>query len=146
MAQPIQNVENHARFYPLYHFVAVPLLGINLIIRIVYAIMHRGARLVWWEIVVAIALLAFVLAARVMVLTVQDRLIMLEERLRMQRVLPSDLQSRVGELSRGQLISLRFCPDDELPELTRAVLTDKIGARKEIKQRIRNWRADHVRA
>ena len=147
MAEPsIQKLENHARFYPLFHFVTIPLLTINLIIRVVYAVMHRGARLVWWEIVVAIALLALAFASRIMVLTVQDRLIMLEERLRMQRVLPSDLQARVGDLSRGQLISLRFCTDEELPELTRSVLTDNIRDRAEIKKKIRNWRADNHRA
>ena len=141
----VQSYENHRRFYPLYHFVAVPLLLLNLIVRIVYAIIHRGARLVWWEIVFAVALLAFALAARVMVLSVQDRLIMLEERLRMQRLLPADLQPRIGELSRGQLVGLRFCSDAELPELTHTVLADKVS-RGEIKKRIKTWRADHVRA
>ena len=141
-----QSFENHTRRYPLFHFVTIPLLGLNLVIRIVYAVMHRGARLVWWEIVVAIALLLLALAARIMALTVQDRVIMLEERLRMQRVLPADLQSRVGDLTRGQLVSLRFCPDDELPDLTRAVLDGNVRDRAEIKKRIRNWRADHVRA
>ncbi len=143
---PPQNFANHTRRYPLYHFVTIPLLVLNLVIRIVYAVIHRGARLVWWEIVVAIALLLLALVARLMVLSVQDRVIVLEERLRMQRVLPADLQSRVGELSRGQLISLRFCPDDELPDLTRSVLTDNIRDRAEIKKRIKNWRADHARA
>ena len=142
----IQSYQNHTRRFPLFHLFAMPLLFLNLIIRIVYAVMHRGARLVWWEIVVAVALIALGFAARLMVLTVQDRLIMLEERLRMQRVLPSDLQSRIGELSRGQLVALRFCPDEELPELTRSVLTDKVRNRGEIKKRIKNWRADHLRA
>ena len=142
----IQNYQNHTRRYPLFHLFVMPLLFLNLIIRIVYAVMHHGARLVWWEIVVAVALIALGFAARLMVLTVQDRLIMLEERLRMQRLLPSDLQSRIGELSRGQLVSLRFCPDEELPELTRSVLTDKVRNRGEIKKRIKNWRADLLRA
>ena len=142
----IQSYQNHTRRYPLFHFFAMPLLFLNLIIRVVYAVMHRGARLVWWEIVVAVALIAMGFAGRLMVLTVQDRLIMLEERLRMQRLLPSDLQSKIGELSRGQLVALRFCPDEELPELTRSVLTDKVGNRGEIKKRIRNWRADYIRA
>jgi hypothetical protein len=143
---PIQSFQNHTRRFPLFHFVAMPLLYINLAIRIVYAVMHRGARLVWWEIVFAFALIALGFAARLMALTVQDRLIMLEERLRMARVLPADLQPKIGDLSRGQLVALRFCPDDELPDLTRAALAGELPDRKAIKQRIKKWRPDYVRA
>src|SRR5437763_11959793 len=94
-----QSFKTHRRYFPLFHFIAIPLLLINLIVRIVYAVMHRGARLVWWEIVFAVALLCLALAARVMVLSVQDRLIRLEETLRLQTCLPDDLKGRVGELS-----------------------------------------------
>ena len=112
MADATQSYGTHRRYFPLFHFFAIPLLVANLIIRIIYAWMHRGARLVWWEIVVALALLAVAFASRIMVLTVQDRLITLEETMRLQRCLPDDLRGRVGELSSGQLIALRFCGDD----------------------------------
>src|SRR4051795_11536032 len=104
MADPSQSFATHRRFFPLFHFIAIPLLVINLVMRVVYAWMHRGARPVWWEIVVAVALLCVAFASRIMVLAVQDRLIKLEETLRLQRCLPDDLRNRVGELTGGQLI------------------------------------------
>jgi hypothetical protein len=147
MADATQSYANHRRFFPLFHFVAIPLLVINLIIRIVYAIMHWGARLVWWEVVFAVALICLALAARVMALTLQDRLIRLEETLRLQSCLPDDLRGRIGELSNGQLVALRFCGDEkELAGLTRSVLDGQLKSRNEIKKSIRTWRPDLNRA
>lgn len=147
MAEATQSYATHRRFYPLFHFVTIPLLVINLVIRIVYAIMHWGARLVWWEVVVAFALIGLAFAARVMVLTVQDRLIRLEESMRLQRCLPDDLRGRVGELSKGQLVALRFCGDEaELAGLTRSVLSGDLKGREEIKKSIKTWRPDTQRA
>jgi hypothetical protein len=146
MADTTQSYATHRRFFPLFHFFAIPLLVANLIVRIIYAWMHRGARLVWWEIAVALALLAIGFASRVMVLTVQDRLIKLEETLRLQRCLPDDLRGRIGELSNGQLVSLRFCGDDEVAGLTRSVLDGKLKGRDEIKKQIKTWRPDTQRA
>ena len=147
MAEATQSYATHRRYFPLFHFFAIPLLVANLIVRIIYAWMHRGARLVWWEIVVALALLAVAFASRVMALTVQDRLIRLEETLRLQRCLPDDLRGRLGELSNGQLVSLRFCGDEgELAGLTRSILDGKLKTRNEIKQQIKTWRPDNQRA
>lgn len=146
MADTTQSYATHRRFFPLFHFFAIPLLVINLIVRIIYAWMHRGARLVWWEIAVALGLLAIGFASRVMVLTVQDRLIKLEETLRLQRCLPDDLRGRIGELSNGQLVSLRFCGDDEVAGLARSVLDGKLKGRDEIKKQIKTWRPDTQRA
>ena len=147
MADATQSFANHRRFFPLFHFIAIPLLFINLVIRVIYAWMHRGARLVWWEIVVAAALLCVAFASRIMVLAVQDRLIKLEETLRLQRCLPDDLRGRVGELTSGQLISLRFCGDEkELAGLTRSVLSGELKSRNDIKKSIKTWRPDTMRA
>jgi len=146
MADATQSFATHRRFFPLFHFFAIPLLFINVIVRIVYAWMHRGARLVWWEIAVALALLGLGLAARRMVLTVQDRLIRLEETTRLQRCLPDDLRGRIGELSNGQLIALRFCGDEEVAGLARSVLEGKLKSRDEIKKQIKTWRPDTMRA
>ena len=147
MADATQSFATHRRFFPLFHFIAIPLLFINLVIRVIYAWMHRGARLVWWEIVVAVALLCVAFASRIMVLAVQDRLIKLEETLRLQRCLPDDLRGRVGELTSGQLISLRFCGDEkELAGLTRSVLSGELKSRNDIKKSIKTWRPDTMRA
>ena len=147
MADATQSYATHRRFFPLFHFFAIPILGINLVVRIVYAWMHRGARLVWWEIAVALALLALGLASRIMVLTLQDRLIKFEETTRLQRCLPDDLRGRIGELSTGQLVSLRFCGDEgELTGLTRSVLSGELKSRNDIKKSIKTWRPDTLRA
>jgi hypothetical protein len=147
MADSTQSFSSHRRYFPLFHFIAIPLLTINLVMRVIYAWMHRGARLVWWEIVVAVALLCVAFAARIMALTVQDRLIKLEETIRLQRCLPDDLRNRVGELSSGQLISLRFCGDEkELAGLTRSVLSGELKSRNDIKKSIKTWRPDTLRA
>ena len=76
----------------------------------------------------------------------QDRLIRLEERLRYERVLPEELRWRADELTVDQFVSLRFASDEELPALMRKVLDDKLTERKAIKQLIKNWRADYLRA
>ena len=82
-----------------------------------------------------------------MALAVQDRLIKLEETLRLQRCLPDDLRGRIGELTSGQLISLRFCGDEkELAGLTRSVLNGELKSRNDIKKSIRTWRPDTMRA
>jgi hypothetical protein len=146
MADTTQSYGTHRRYFPLFHFFAIPILGINVIVRIIYAWMHHGARLVWWEIVVALALLAVAFASRIMVLTVQDRLITLEETIRLQRCLPDELRGRIGDLSKGQLIALRFCCDSELPDLTRSILDGKVKGRDEIKKQIKTWRPDTQRA
>jgi Family of unknown function (DUF6526) len=147
MAEATQSYATHRRFFPLFHFIAIPLLVINLIIRVIYAIRHWGARLVWWEVVVAVALLCVAFASRAMVLAVQDRLIRLEVLLRLQSCLPGDLRGRVGELSSGQLIGLRFCGDDaELANLTRSALNGELKGREDIKKSIKSWKPDTMRA
>lgn len=141
-----QNFGNHTKFVPVYHFFVVPVLLINF-----------GTQLYWWiklefalrhflPVLVSAALLLGLLSLRLMTLKVQDRLIRLEERLRYERVLPAELQARAGELSVGQIVSLRFASDAELPTLMRRVLDEKLTQRKAIKQLVQNWRADYLRA
>jgi len=97
-------------------------------------------------VVVALALLLGFLTSRMATLKVQDRVIRLEERLRYQRLLPADLQPRIEEFSLAQLVSLRFASDAELPALARKVLADKLEERKAIKQLVKNWKPDYLRA
>jgi hypothetical protein len=147
MADVPQSYPTHRRYFPLFHFIVLPLLAINLIIRIIYAYRHWGSRLPLWEILVAFALISLALTVRVMVLTVQDRLIRLEETLRLQRCLPDDLRGRVGDLTSDQLVALRFCGDDsELAVLTRSVLGGQLTSRDDIKKNIKAWRPDTLRA
>jgi hypothetical protein len=81
-----------------------------------------------------------------MVLTVQNRVIRLEMRLRLRELLPPTMQSDVARLSLSQLIALRFASDAELPALIQEVLAGKAKSSNEIKMKIRDWQGDYLRA
>ncbi len=144
MKDRAQSYASHRRWHTLFHFIGVPILSINIIVKIVQAVRFPSLASAW-DVVVAIALIISIYLARAYALTVQNRVIRLEERLRLQRCLPEELRGRVDELRTSQLIALRFCSDEELPELARAVLNGEVRDRKEIKRRIRSWRPDWLR-
>jgi hypothetical protein len=144
MFSDMQDYKSHRQYIPLFHFFAAPILGLNILAQLYVVIRHFSGWAVW-NLIVACALAAFAWTARVMATRAQDRIIRLEETLRLQRLLPADLKARIGELSPGQLIGLRFCSDEELPELTRAVLSGELRGREDIKRRIKNWRPDTLR-
>lgn len=145
-----QDLKSHTRFDPPFHFVIVPILLGNFLWRMYELVRHfvkpDGAELtrLIWAAVFALGLLLLMFKTRLYALKVQDRLIRLEERLRMMTVLPENLRGRVSELSEAQFIALRFAPDSELTELVRAAVEKKFSP-KEIKAGIRNWRADDFR-
>lgn len=146
MAQPTpQTYENHARYVPTYHFVAFGILVINLGWSI-WALIAAPSVGSGVGLLLAVALLLIFFHMRVFALTVQDRVIRLEMRLRLQEVLPEDLRSRIGELKRAHFVALRFAGDDELPDLVREVLAGKLTGLKEIKQKIKSWQPDYLRA
>jgi hypothetical protein len=140
-----QSLKNHARLVPGFHFVALPLIMVNLVWSIVVVIRHPAAGTLR-ELIVAVALTLVALFARQFAVTVQDRVIRLEMRMRIREICPPDLAARVREFTPGQLVALRFAGDAELPALTRKVLDDKIADRKAIKRMITDWQADHLRA
>jgi len=141
-----QNYANHTKWVPTFHFFVLPVLILNFVQSII-RLVHLG--LTWDRIVAALTALAlFLLAlhARLFAMRVQDRVIRLEERQRMSRLFPEDLKRRIDEFTPGQLVALRFASDEELPDLARKVLNDKVTDAKTIKQSVKNWRADHLRA
>jgi hypothetical protein len=140
-----QSFKNHARLVPGFHFVALPLIMVNLVWSIVVVVRHPEAGTLR-ELIVAVALTLVALFARQFAVTVQDRVIRLEMRMRIREICPPDLAARVHEFTPGQLVALRFAGDAELPALTRKVLDDKIADRKAIKRMIKDWQADHLRA
>jgi hypothetical protein len=144
MAEQTQTLGSHRRFIPAFHFFAVPILAINVFV-VGYQFAQDPRLVNGWALIVAIALLVGILWSRVMPLRAQDRIIRLEERNRLERLLPSEMRGRVGELSERQLIAIRFAPDDEVPELTRRTLNGELKSPGDIKRAIRNWRADHFR-
>ncbi len=141
----VQNFENHARFFPPFHFFVAPVLLINVGWSI-YQVIHAFSAGAAIALLVALALVVLALGSRVMALTVQDRVIRLEMKLRLQHVLPADLHARIPEFTVSQLVALRFASDAELPELARKVLQGKISDRKAIKKMVRDWQADFLRA
>ena len=144
MAEPMQTYASHRRWIPAFHFFVLPVLLINVFIAgIDFAKNPRFAT--GWMVLVDIALFIGILMARAMPLRAQDRVIRLEERARLERLVPSDLRGRVGELTVSQLIAIRFAPDDEVPELTRRAINGELKSQGDIKRAIRNWRADHHR-
>ena len=144
MADQAQTLATHRRWIPMWHFFAIPVLVANVIV--VATHFARDPQLInGWAVIVAIALLVGILLSRTMPLRAQDRIIRLEERSRLERVLPSDLRGRVGELTPSQLVAIRFAPDDEVPELTRRALSGELKSQGDIKRAIRNWRSDHLR-
>ena len=141
-----QNFANHTRLVPMFHYFILPALTLNF----GWAIYRLAHWRHWMEglvdLLTAAALLVLAFYARIFALTVQDRVIRLEERLRFERLLPEDLKARIPEFTRGQFVALRFASDAELPALARKVLSDNLTDGKAIKQLVQSWRADHLRA
>lgn len=129
-----QTFANHARFHPPFHFFLTPVLLVTVIIAVVGVFRNPGLPS-GWLVILCLALLLNAFLTRTYALKVQDRVIRLEERLRLERVLPGELRRRSGELTEGQLVALRFAPDDELPLLVEYALTRQMSP-KDIKQAI----------
>jgi Family of unknown function (DUF6526) len=139
-----QSFENHVRQIPIFALGNFALF-VNLVGRLV-DLRHGISFGPVMDVLVSAALIALFVMGRNSVVAVQDRVIRLEMRLRLSGVLPPDLCSRIPEFTVGQLVSLRFACDAELPELARKVLDEKLDDRKAIKKLIRNWQADYLRA
>jgi len=141
-----QNLKNHTRWFPPFHFFVLPLLLLNFIFSI-YITIHDWPRYahthLWW---IVMAIVFFVMAgiARGYALRVQDRLIRLEERLRLAALLPAADRAHIDELTIRQLIALRFASDAEIPALVHKTLTQNLEPAA-IKESITTWRPDHDR-
>jgi hypothetical protein len=144
MATP-QTYKNHTRFFPLFHFFVVPVLLANFLNAIRH-VWQEPTRSTAFAMLVAFALVGLALAARVMAVTVQDRVIRLEMRMRLRELLAPALQGRTSELTRQQLVALRFASDAELRELVPQVLGGSLATPKDIKLKIKEWQGDYLRA
>ena len=138
-----QSYANHSRLDPGFHFVLVPLIFVALVLSIISLERHPDLHSTLW-LVLAIALLLTARKARSSALKVQDRVIRLEERLRLSMLLPEVARPRMAELTEPQLIGLRFASDAELPALAMRALNEGL-TKKQIKASIQSWRADNFR-
>jgi hypothetical protein len=143
MERKPQTFANHAKFDPLFHFFIVPVMVITVITTIVHLFRFPSV-FSGWLVVVGIAAAVATFKIRIYALRVQDRVIRLEERVRMLALLQEPLRSRIGELGDNQYIALRFACDAELPALMERALNEHLQ-RKEIKKAIVNWRPDYSR-
>jgi uncharacterized membrane protein YheB (UPF0754 family) len=141
-----QNFSNHVRWVPTFHFFVMPVFVLNLGWSI-YRLIRPGFT---WDglihFLMALALVIFMFNARLFALRVQDRVIRMEERQRMSKLLPDDMKVRIGEFTPAQLVALRFASDEELPVLSSKVLNDKLTDMKAIKKMVQHWRGDYLRA
>jgi hypothetical protein len=138
-----QTLKNHTRLDPLFHFFLMPVFGVLLVSALVALVRHPG----WHRFLLVLGttgLLLLTLKTRGYALKVQDRVIRLEERLRLATLLPNEWRGRIGELTEAQLIALRFASDSEVPALVVRVLSENLTG-KQIKQSIRSWRPDYWR-
>jgi hypothetical protein len=142
MSKP-QSLKNHARFDPLYHFFITTFYLLNLVYASVH--LHRQPSISSrWYLVLSLVVIVPILKLRTYPLKVQDRVIRLEERLRLQALAPQAWHAQIYRLTESQLIALRFAGDDEVVELAKQALEHYLD-RKQIKERIRNWRTDDWR-
>ena len=138
-----QTYANHRRFDPSYHFFLMPFSLLGILATAYYLARHPSLQQTL-ALVLAIASALLVLKVRLYSMRVQDRLIRLDETLRMQRLLPADLQGRLQDLSPAQFVGLRFASDGELAERVREALDQKLGG-EAIKKQIKDWRPDTFR-
>lgn len=150
--QTTQNFANYARYDPPFHFVMLPLFGLNFLYRVYELVMYfirdtvtaSGLLHDLGSILLALGLVMLTVKSRTNALKVQDRIIRLEERLRLAQILPEAMRARIPELTEQQLIGLRFASDGEVTDLVRTAL-DKNLSGADIKTSVRNWRPDTFR-
>ena len=143
MPDPQQSYADHARTDPVFHRFLVPVSALTIIVALVNAFRHPGFNSAWL-VLVSIAAGVALFKMRLYALKVQDRVIRLEERLRLHQSLSEPLRSRVSDLTVGQLIALRFASDAELPSLAGRALNEKLS-KDELKKAVTSWRPDTFR-
>jgi len=146
MATETQSYAHHTRWDPAFHFFVLPVFVLAFAASVAHLVWHFGRHPFYGILLVVLALAALIaiFKIRLNALKVQDRVIRLEERLRLAAVLPESLRPRIPELSVSQLIGLRFASDEELPALVERTLTEKLSC-ADIKKAVKNWRADNWR-
>jgi len=139
----MQAYATHRRLNPLYHFIALPIFTANLVVTGIH-LFRAPSPSTGWAFVVAFGMIAMLGVGRLQALMVQDRIIRLEERLRLQALAPA-FAGQIDRLNKRQVAALRFASDAELPNLARRVFTGEFATGGAIKRAVSQWRADHMR-
>jgi hypothetical protein len=140
----VQTYENHRRYHRLHHFIVQPILIANFAFELGEFIDDPG-RATGWTVIVAAGLMLLAFSARSMALTAQNRVIRLEERLRLSTLMPPEERDRIEELKTRQLVGLRFASDAEVVDLARRCLSGELKSSSDVKKNITEWRPDHLR-
>jgi Family of unknown function (DUF6526) len=143
MSNRPQSYASHAKIDPAFHFFVLPVLFMNILVVAYLLIRHPGIGGAWL-LLISVTLLVLAARSRSWATHLQDRVIRVEERIRLTAILPEPLRSRIGELSDSQIVGLRFASDAELPSLFQRALDEKLS-RSDIKKAITNWRPDYSR-
>ncbi|MGC2697010.1 MAG: DUF6526 family protein [Candidatus Angelobacter sp.] len=143
MSNKPQSFASHAMFDPAFHFFVLPVLLINIFVVGYLLFRHPGIGGAW---LLLVSVVLFVLAGRLRswATHLQDRVIRVEERIRLAAILAEPLRSRIAELSDSQILGLRFASDAELSALFQRALDEKLS-RSDIKKAITDWRPDYSR-
>jgi hypothetical protein len=144
MAEPTpQTLANHVKLDPPFHYFVLPVFAISWILSVVFLVRYPGF-LHFWVVIFNTALIVAVIRFREYSLKVQDRVIRLEERLRLASLLPDSLRPQIAKLNEGQFIALRFASDEEVTALVERTLSANL-APPDIKKAVKNWRPDYWR-
>ena len=138
-----QTFANHRALPSNLYIAAFLILVVNVVWQVIQAFQAPAFGSVL-AVLVAMALVAVMLTSRRSPQIVQDRVIRLEMRLRLERVLPRERHSDIERLSLEQLVGLRFASDAELPALVQDALTQSLS-NSDIKRKITAWQADWLR-
>jgi len=141
--QPVQTYANHKTFDNSLYIVAV--LNLFAVLMALVGLFFGSVYYTLAIVSIAVSIFVIVFRMRAYATRVQDRVIRLETRLRLERVLPEPLRARIPELTLPQLIGVRFASDAELPDLVTKVLNEKIATSDAIKRLVKDWQADYLR-
>lgn len=139
-----QSYESHRRWLPIHHFFVQPVLISNFFIQF-WRLVQNPTFDTGWMALLSLTLVALAVAARVMALTAQNRVIRLEERLRLARLMPAEDQVGINDLAMRHLVGLRFADDSEVVELARRCLNGELQTANDVKKSVKMWRPDFLR-
>lgn len=145
-----QNLKNYRKYYPLHHFIFYPISLVLLFIcvfQIFININHNSSFVKIWSAIAAVVILMIVLSFMLRqhyALGLQDRIIINEFKFRYFALTGKRLETLSYQFSDAQIFALRFSEDEDLIELINKTIENDWSS-SEIKQNIKNWKADNKR-